>query len=292
MISTDQAKHLLNGGTVIGSDGQKIGGVGEIYLDDETGAPEWVTVATGLFGRSQSFIPLAKAEVAGEEIRVPYGKDKVKDAPRIDGDGSLSPDEEAELYAFYGLGHSAAHSDSGLPAAPRGTSDATRTSETTDTFDTPRGAVGHDTSGPTTDEAMTRSEEQLKVGTERQEVGRARLRKYVVSEHQTVHVPVEREEVRVVTEPITDGNLGRATEGPALSEEQHEVVLHAERAVVDKEAVPVERVRLETDTVTSNETVSEEVRTERIDSDGVDGVAAVDRPVEMRAERNTTEARR
>ena len=274
MISTDEAKNLLKGGTVIGHDGEKIGRVGEIYLDDETGRPEWVTVATGLFGKSQSFIPLAQAEVAGEEIRVPYGKDNVKDTPRIDGDGSLSPDQEAELYAFYGLG------------------DSKVTSDTTGTLDTSRGAVGHDTSGPTTDEAMTRSEERLSVGTERHEVGRARLCKYVVSELQTVNVPVEREEVSVVTEPITDGNLTKATEGPVLSEEEHEVVLHAERAVVDKEAVPVERVRLETDSVTSDETVSEEVRKERVDSDGVHGAAGVDRPVDLRGERNTTEALR
>ena len=132
--------------------------------------------------------------------------------------------------------------------------------------------MGHDTSGPTTDNAMTRSEEQLHVGTETRESGRARLRKYVVTEQETVTVPVQREEVRIEREPITDANRGEALDGPAISEEEHEVVLHEERPVVEKEAVPVERVRLDTETVTEQQQVTEEVRKEQIDTDG-DGIA-------------------
>jgi uncharacterized protein (TIGR02271 family) len=82
-------------------------------------------------------------------------------------------------------------------------------------------------------------------------------------------VPVSREEVRVEREPITDANIGNAMDGPAISEEEHEVVLHAERPVVDKEAVPVERVRLDTQTVTEQETVNDSVRKEQIETDGV-----------------------
>ena len=114
---------------------------------------------------------------------------------------------------------------------------------------------------------MTRSEEQLNVGTERVEAGRARLRKYVVTENVTQTVPVSHEEIRVEREPITDGNVGNALDGPAISEEEHEVTLHAERAVVAKEAVPVERVRLDTQTVTEQETVNETVRKEQIELD-------------------------
>ena len=86
----------------------------------------------------------------------------------------------------------------------------------------------------------------------------------------TQTVPVSHEEVRVEREPITDGNVGDATAGPAISEEEHEVVLHEERPVVDKEAVPVERVRLDTETVTEQQTVSDEVRKERVEVDGDD----------------------
>ena len=115
------------------------------------------------------------------------------------------------------------------------------------------------------------------MGTERREASRARLRKYVVTENVTQTVPVQREEVRLEREPITDANVGDATSGPAISEEEHEVVLHEERPVVQKEAVPVERVRLDTDTVTEQETVSGEVRKERVEVDG-DDVADVDDP--------------
>jgi uncharacterized protein (TIGR02271 family) len=131
-----------------------------------------------------------------------------------------------------------------------------------------RGAVGHDTSGPTTDDAMTRSEEELRVGKSEQERGRARLRKYVVTEEVQQTVPVRREEVRVEREPITDGNVDDALDGPAISEEEHEVVLHEEQPVVEKKAVPKERVRMDKESVTDEAQVSEEVRKERIEADG------------------------
>jgi uncharacterized protein (TIGR02271 family) len=117
------------------------------------------------------------------------------------------------------------------------------------------------------DTAMTRSEEQLRVGTETRETGRARLRKHVVTEQQNVTVPVSREEVTVEREPITDANRGGRRSGPAISEEEHEVTLRAERPVVEKEAVPVERVRLGTETRTEHETVGGEVRKEQIEVD-------------------------
>ena len=97
---------------------------------------------------------------------------------------------------------------------------------------------------------MTRSEEELRVGTRQREAGRARLRKYVVTEMVTKTVPVSHEEVRIEREPITDANRGDALDGPAISEEEHEVVLHEDEVVVDKQTVAKERVRLGTETVT------------------------------------------
>jgi uncharacterized protein (TIGR02271 family) len=81
---------------------------------------------------------------------------------------------------------------------------------------------------------------------------------------------VQREEVRLEREPITDANRGAAMSGPDISEEEHEVTLHEERPVVQKETVPVERVRLDKDVVQEDVTVNEEVRKEQIDADGVD----------------------
>ncbi|MGY1843977.1 DUF2382 domain-containing protein [Modestobacter sp. SYSU DS0875] len=257
MIGTDTLDRVI-GADVYDADGDKIGTASEVYLDDQSGNPEWVTVKTGLFGTKESFVPIADADLTGDGVRVPVSKAQVKDAPKIDTDGHLSPEEEQELYRYYGTSRGAA------------TETTTRT-ETAGTADTNRhGTVGHDTSGPTTDDAMTRSEERLNVGTRQEEAGRARLRKYVVTENVTETVPVSHEEVRVEREPITDANRGKATDGPAISEEEHEVTLHAERPVVDKEAVPVERVRLDTETVTEQQQVSGEVRKEQIDTDGGD----------------------
>jgi uncharacterized protein (TIGR02271 family) len=256
------------GHTLVDSNGDKIGKVADIYTDEATGQPEWIAVSTGMFGKNVSFVPLAGADASGDDLRVPYTKDQVKDAPNATPDGQLSQDEESRLYSHYGLDYSEGWSDTGLPTGgTKGTTDTGH--DRTVGYDESR-TTGYDTSGPTTDNAMTRSEEELRVGKEQREAGRARLRKYVVTEQETATVPVSREQVRVEREPITDANVGAALDGPDISEEEHEVVLHEERPVVATEAVPKERVRLDTETVTEEETVSGEVRKERIDTDGID----------------------
>jgi uncharacterized protein (TIGR02271 family) len=263
MIGTDTISRVI-GQDVYDESGEKIGSAAEVYLDDETGQLEWVTVRTGLFGTKESFVPIRDAELTDDGVRVPVSKTQVKDAPKIDTDGHLSPQEEQELYRYYGMG--TGMTDTGM--VDTGMTD-TGMVDTGMADVNARGTVGHDTSGPETDNAMTRSEERLNVGTRSEEVGRARLRKYVVTENVTETVPVSREEVRVEREPITDANIGNAMAGPAISEEEHEVTLHAETPVVDKEAVPVERVRLDKETVTEQATVSEGLRKEEIEVDGV-----------------------
>jgi len=255
------------GRTMVDPAGDKLGTIDAIYLDDETGQPEWATVTRGLFTAKTTFVPLAQAHAMGDSVQVPYDKQQVTDAPSMEADGSLSQDEEAELYRHYGLDYTESRSDSGLPAGPSG-QDSDHRDRDGDGVDDDRGTVGRDVSGPTTDDAMTRSEEELRVGTQTREQGRARLRKYVTTETQTVTVPVQREEVRVEREPITDANLDDATSGPAISEEEHEVTLHEETPVVEKRVVPRERVRMDTETVTEERQVSEEVRQEQIEVDG------------------------
>ena len=257
MIGTETISRVI-GQDVYDTEGQKIGSASEVYLDDETGQPEWVTVRTGLFGTKETFVPIRDADLTADGVRVAVTKDRVKDAPKIDTDGHLSPAEEQELYNYYGLGTGVA---TGAPAGM--TETTTGRTETT-------GTVGRDTSGPTTDDAMTRSEERLVVGTRSEGERKARLRKYVVTENVSETVPVTREEVTLEREPITDANVGNAMDGPAISEEEHEVTLHNERPVVEKEAVPVERVRLGKETVTENVTVNETLRKEQIESEGVD----------------------
>ena len=227
----------------------KVGRISEVYVDRETGEPKFVAVKTGLLGSKSSLVPIEEGQGHGDHVAVPYSKDQVKDAPNIDADAELSEAEEQRLYEHYGLQYAAYdgpdHDDIGR--------------------DTRR---ERDLSGSDEDDAMTRSEEELRVGTASRESGRARLRKFVVTEQVEKTVPVQREEVRVEREPITDANVDHALDGPDISEDEHEVVLHAEEPVVETRAVPKERVRLETDTVTDEETVSGEVRKERIDVEG------------------------
>jgi uncharacterized protein (TIGR02271 family) len=230
--------------TVVGTDGEKIGKLEEIYLDRETNEPEWALVTTGLFGSKSSFVPLKGAAPAGDEVRVAYVKDKVKDAPRVDPDGELSEREEAQLYRHYDMDYSDQRSGSGLPEA---SSPATGGKPERD------------------DDAMTRSEEELRVGTAERERGRVRLKKYVVTEDVQQTVPVRREEVRVEREPISDENVDEATSGADISEAEHEVTLKEEEPVVEKRAVPKERVRLDKDVETDEEQVSEQVRKERVE---------------------------
>src|SRR4051794_14839788 len=250
-MQTDQAV-AWRGKAAVDADGSKIGTIEEVYLDAGTDRPEWLAVKTGMFGSRISFVPVAEATDADGDVRVPYSKDQVKDAPHAEADGQLSQQEEAQLYRHYGLDYSESRSDSGLPEGTAG--DRTR--------DDSAGVVGNDVSGPETDNAMTRSEEELRVGTAEREAGRVRLKKYVVEDQVTQTVPVRREEVRIEREPITDANVNDALDGPAISEEEHEVVLHEEEVVADKRAVPKERIRLEKDVETEQRQVSETVRKE------------------------------
>jgi uncharacterized protein (TIGR02271 family) len=250
------------GRTMVDRDGNRIGSIEDIYADDQSGAPEWALVKTGLFGTKSSYVPIARASERNGDVHVPFEKQLVKDAPRIEADQHLSEAEERELWRHYGLDYGAGQA--ATPAQPRTDTEA---SDRSAGVAAGRREVGEETADRGADAAMTRSEEELNVGTQTRERGRVRLRKYVTTEEVTQTVPVRREEVRLEREPITDANVGAATSGPDLSEDEHEVVLHEEQPVVDKQVVPRERVRLDTDTVTEERQVGEEVRKERIEVD-------------------------
>jgi uncharacterized protein (TIGR02271 family) len=239
------------GRTVLDKDGEKIGKVDQVLINDETGNPEWLGVTTGLFGKRQSYVPLAESRFVGEDVQVAYDKAHVKDSPNFDDEGQLEPQEEADLYAHYGLQYMPlkVQAPVGDPAPAAG-------------------SVARDLSGPETDSAVTRAEEEVRVGTMRQEAGRVRLRKYITTETVSQTVPVEREQVRIEREPITEANADAAMSGPDLSEEEVEVTLTEEEPVVEKRVVPKERVRLEKDVVTEQESVSADLRKEQIDIEG------------------------
>jgi uncharacterized protein (TIGR02271 family) len=269
MTTTIEELQTWRGKDVVGPDGKKSGSLETIYLDRHSGEPEWAAVKTGLFGSKVSFVPLEGATPTGDELRVNHDKSAVKDSPNIDADGELSEEEEARLYAHYGRNYGdwdrttdrtveRFGREEGLAARADATVGDRRRDE----------SPGRGASGDATDDAMTRSEEELRVGTRQRETGRARLRKWVETENVETTVPVTREEVRIEREPITDANAGAATSGPEISEDEHEVTLHAEEPVVEKRTVPKERVRLERDRITDEETITDEVRKERIEHEG------------------------
>jgi uncharacterized protein (TIGR02271 family) len=224
----------LRGVAVNGSGGDRLGRVEDVYLDNDTGRPEWASVKTGLFGGHVSLVPMSAAEWNSGELTVPFGRSQVKEAPHHDPGREISEADERELFTYYGIPYG------GDPLTAPG------------------------------DVAMTRSEERVHVGTEVRESGRARLRKYITTETVTQTVSVRHEEVTISREPITEANADVALSGGELTEEVIEITLHEERPVVAKETVAVERIRLDTREVVEEQTVSAEIRKENIEVEGVD----------------------
>jgi len=250
------------GHDVVDTEGTKIGKVEDIYLDDDSGQPEWLAVKTGMFGNKHSFVPLEGSTSEGENIRIGYTKAIVSDAPRVEAEQHMSAEEEAELYRYYKREYT-----TGAQTTP-GTAVRTATETTTQAPVAQQAAAPASTGG--SDDAMTRSEEVLRAGTVQREAGKARLRKYVETEHVTQTVPVRTETVTVEREPITDANRDKATSGPEIKEAVHEVTLQREEAVAQTEVVAQERVRLAKETTTEQQTVEADVCKERIVTEGVD----------------------
>ncbi|MBA3332303.1 MAG: PRC and DUF2382 domain-containing protein [Actinobacteria bacterium] len=230
----------LRGANVYDSTGDKIGKVVEIFYDEQTNYPEWIGIGTGFFGSKRVLVPVVGARVQESGVTVPYASDHVKDAPDIDSD-EMSQEREKELYSYYGLSYSERRSDIGLPQDSISESEGTR--------------------GKASDKrAVTRSEEEFKVGKRQTETGTARLRKWVETEPAQADVELKRETARVRRESID-----RPVSGAEIREEEIEVPLRAEQAVVEKRTVAKERVGIEKNVETRHETVADEVRKERVE---------------------------
>jgi uncharacterized protein (TIGR02271 family) len=260
MTTIDQAPFLLQSGHVVSSDGEKIGKVGEVYVDDATGRLSWVTVKTGLFGTRESFVPMDEASISDDTITVPYEKAMIRDAPHAEPGEPLSVEQEDELYSYYNVGvttqaatHTTTHAAGEGTGAVAGAAAAGGA------------ALKAGTKSSNADGYLTLSEEQLRVGTQRVEAGRARMRKFVVTEQQTVTVPVSHDEVRIVREALQPGEFaGEAT----IGEDVIEVALMQDKVLVDKQVVGVEKVKLATQTVTEQRQVTDAVRKEHIEVTG------------------------
>jgi len=250
MLGKDETDKI-EGRDVYGLDGEKIGTARQVYADDQTGEPAWMTVHTGMLARKESFVPLHEAQTPGGRLTVPYTKDYVQHAPSIDEDGHITPDQEKELFAYYGRAYDGAGGIDKGGRTGRGPFEPKRSGR----GDQAAGGTGrgHDGDRDADREAYsfrrtageTLSRERVGVGEQRRESARARLRKYVVPEHITQTVPVQREEVRVEREPMTESNRNAVDARSDISEDDREVVLPDEHPVVEKETVPVERVDVE-----------------------------------------------
>jgi uncharacterized protein (TIGR02271 family) len=212
-----------SGRSVLDTDGEKVGTIERIYRSLETEQPEWALVDRGLFGGRSVFVPVGSARPRGEDVLISVGRAQIEEAPDMEAERELSPRQEAALRRHYGGGLSP--------------------------------AIGQD--------AMIRSEEDVRLTKVRRPRTRVRLSKYIVTEMVTTRVPVRREEVRLEHDPITDLDADSFDE-PASSDEVHEVVLHEETLVIEKRVVPTERVRMRRETITEEQAVSGEVRTERV----------------------------
>ena len=228
----------MRGAGVYDSAGDQIGKVEEIFYDEQTNEPEWIGIGTGFFGTKRVLVPVTGADFQADGVSVPYSKEQVKGAPDVDSD-EISQDLEQQLYSYYGLGYSEQRSDTGLPEGGR-----------------PSGTVEREGS-------LTRSEEELRVGKRQVEAGRVRLRKWVETEPVSADVELRRETARVQREP-----LNQPVSGAEIGEQEIEVPLSAEQPVVQKETVARERISLEKDVEMDVETVSDEVRKERVDTEG------------------------
>ena len=283
MAEINRIEDLANA-TAFDVDGDKVGGVQDVYVNDTSGQPDFVSVNHGLFGAGTSIVPLRGHTLRDGELHLAFPKDRIEDAPDLDENGHLTTEDQDAFYRHYGLTetkdvttydtgrHAAAGAAGAGAAGAAGAGAAAGERRDVKDVETDAAAAGADA---TDKDAIIRSEEQLNVEKDRVESGQVRLRKYVVNETETVEVPVEREEVRVVREPITDAD--RANFDGKIGEQEASVTLHEERVNVNKESVPVEKVSLEKDTVQDTERVSEELRKERFDTDGVEGIVDGDK---------------
>ncbi|OFP25776.1 MULTISPECIES: PRC and DUF2382 domain-containing protein [unclassified Corynebacterium] len=278
-------KDLFNA-TAYDKTGDKLGSVKEVFVDEQSGQPTFVEVNHGLFGMSSSLVPLRGHDFTGEELKLAFSKDRIENAPDFDSDKPLTPEAQADIFKHYDLENAqdvttyrderderagaagAGVAGAGVAGAGAG-AHAKDGTAATDRIDTDRStATGNGVSN--NEGEVIRSEERLDVNKERVATGEARLRKYVVTDTETVEVPVEREEVRVERTPISEADAANytGTIGDNGAEEAS-VTLHEERVNVEKKTVPVEKVNLSKETIKDTETHTEDLRKEQIDTDGI-----------------------
>ncbi len=224
---------------IIASDGEQIGHVGEIWVDD-AGSPEYLKVGRGFLGLGDRLVPLRGANFQDDGLHVPYTKAQLDDSPDFDDDDDVMELDEDRVASYQ------SHYDSDMDV------DVDRTADRS----TSRAEVADG------DTDIVRSEEELRVGKQETEAGRMRLRKWVETEPVETQVELKRETVRVDRQPIDE-----TVTGGQIGEQEIEVTLRQEEAVIEKQAVAKERITLDKEVETETQTVTDEVRKERVEVD-------------------------
>ena len=237
----------LEGMPVYSSDKEQVGKVDTIYVDQDTQIAEWIGIGTGFFGSKRLLVPTQGAMAESDGVHVQFDKNRVESSPNVE-DDSISEETERSLYDHYGVSYSDERSGSTLPEGGR--APAPKRSD---------------------DASVTRSEEELRVGKRQTQAGRVRLRKWVETEPVSEDVTLQRETAEVRREPIN-----RPASAGEIGEQEVEVPLSAEEAVVEKATVAKEQVSVTKGTDETKKTVSDELRKERIEVDG-DDVERVDK---------------
>jgi uncharacterized protein (TIGR02271 family) len=270
------------GARVTSTDGQVVGTVEQVFNDDVDGTPVWARIKAG---RRNRFVPLGGSRLGDGGLSVPFETRRIVGGPDISADQHMSATQAEQLSRYYGLTVPQQGGDRGQ--APPPGQQARQTQEAPQAQPGRTGTQANQQPGRTGTQAnqrpdsqaaaqpggaeadgaeagaewLVRTEERISVGTQTMETGRVKIRKYVDTEPVEQAVKITREEYDVERVPITEGERlsGDITEG------EREIILHEERAVLRKEAVPVERVRLVTRKVTEDQTIRDEVRKERIE---------------------------
>ena len=144
MITNNELDTLARA-TAYGPDGTKLGKVGEVYLDNRSGEPGWITVVTGLFGTRRHFVPVDDATLDDRGVHVPFDKDTVTGAPNVEENGELTPLEEDELYRYYSSSHGNEPTSVDANRAANPTPDSGRTGDSGRFGDTDRSGDSHRT---------------------------------------------------------------------------------------------------------------------------------------------------
>jgi uncharacterized protein (TIGR02271 family) len=237
---TTQAEELL-GAQVTGADGKVVGTVEQVFRDDVDGTPAWARVRSGKTGR---FVPLGSSQVTRDGLSVPYDTQKIMGGPSIDAGQHMSAAQAEELSRYYGL-----------TVPTQQTQQAQQTEQMQQARQTQQAG-----DMMTNEEWLVRQEERLQVGKEMLETGRIRLHRYVDVEPVEQAVHVYHEEYDIERMPVTGDERTHD-----FSEAEQEIILHEERAVLRKELVPVERVRLIARRVEEDKSYRDEIRRERIE---------------------------